>query len=81
VGGGVVEGLMERIEIDVKKLGGKPVIKGTRIPVALVVELVAYGLKPSEIIREYPELTLEDVKVALLYASRLTEKEVLLALE
>jgi len=72
---------MERIEIDVKKLGGKPVIKGTRIPVALVVELVAYGLKPSEIIREYPELTLEDVKAALLYASRLTEKEVLLALE
>ena len=72
---------MERIEIDVKKLGGKPVIKGTRIPVALVVELVAYGLKPSEIIREYPKLTLEDVKAALLYASRLTEKEVLLALE
>jgi len=77
----VVEDFMERIEIDVEKLGGKPVIKGTRIPVALVVELVAYGLKPSEIIREYPELTLEDVKAALLYASRLTEKEVLLALE
>ncbi len=72
---------MERIEIDVKKLGGKPVIKGTRIPVALIVELVAYGLEPSEIVREYPELTLEDVKAALLYASRLTEKEVLLALE
>ena len=48
---------MERIEINIGKLGGKPVIKGTRIPVALIVELVANGLKPSEIIREYPELT------------------------
>jgi len=77
----MAEDFMERIEINVRKLGGKPVIKGTRIPVALIVELVANGLKPSEIIKEYPELTLEDIKAALLYASKLTEKEVLLALE
>ncbi|HEW93586.1 MAG TPA: DUF433 domain-containing protein [Thermoprotei archaeon] len=72
---------MERIEINVRRLMGKPVIKGTRIPVSLIIELVANGLKPSEIIREYPELTLEDIKAALLYASRLVEREVLLALE
>lgn len=72
---------MERIEINVRRLMGKPVIKGTRIPVSLIIELVANGLKPSEIIREYPELTLEDIKASLLYASRLVEREVLLALE
>jgi len=75
------EEFMERIEINVRRLMGKPVIKGTRIPVSLIIELVANGLKPSEIIREYPELTLEDIKAALLYASRLVEREVLLALE
>jgi len=53
---------MKRIEIDVKKLSGKPVIKGTRIPVALIVELVAHRLKPSEIVREYPELILGMLK-------------------
>jgi len=75
------EEFMERIEINVRRLMGKPVIKGTRIPVSLIIELVANGLKPSEIIREYPELTLEDIKASLLYASRLVEREVLLALE
>jgi len=75
------EEFMERIEINIRRLMGKPVIKGTRIPVSLIIELVANGLKPSEIIREYPELTLEDIKAALLYASRLVEREVLLALE
>ena len=75
------EEFMERIEINVRRLMGKPVIKGTRIPVSLIIELVANGLKPSEIIREYPELTLEDIKAALLYASRLVERGVLLALE
>lgn len=76
-----VKDFMDRIEINVGKLGGKPVIKGTRIPVALIIELIAYGLKPSDIIKEYPELTYEDIKAALLYASKLTEKEILLALE
>jgi len=47
----------------------------------LIIELIAYGLKPSDIIKEYPELTYEDIKAALLYASKLTEKEILLALE
>ena len=72
---------MDRIEIDVDKLGGKPVIKGTRIPVALIIELLAGGLRPEEIVKEYPELSLEDIRAALLYAARLTQKEILLLLE
>ncbi len=77
----MVEPFLDRIEVDAEKLGGKPVIKGTRIPVALILELVASGMKPEEIVKEYPELSLEDIKAALLYAARLTEKEILLALE
>jgi len=77
----VAEDFLNRIEIDVDKLGGKPVIKGTRIPVALIIELIANGLEPDEIIKEYPELTIEDIKAALLYAARLAENEVVLTLE
>jgi len=73
--------LLNRIEMDVGKLAGKPVIKGTRIPVYLIVELIAAGMKPEEIIKEYPELTLEDVKAALSYAAKLAEMEVILTLE
>jgi uncharacterized protein (DUF433 family) len=77
----MAEPFLERIEVDVDKLGGKPVIKGTRIPVALILELVANGKRPEEIIKEYPELSPEDIKAALLYAARLAEKEIVLALE
>lgn len=77
----MAEDFLNRIEIDVDKLGGKPVIKGTRIPVALIIELIANGLEPDEIIKEYPELTIEDIKAALLYAARLAENEVVLTLE
>jgi len=77
----VARDFMDRIEIDVDKLGGKPVIKGTRIPVALIIELLAGGLRPEEIVKEYPELSLEDIRAALLYAARLTQKEILLLLE
>ena len=76
-----VEGLLDRIEVDPGKLGGKPVVRGTRIPVSLVVEFVASGMSADEIIREYPELTEEDVRAALLYAAKLVEKEVVLAIE
>jgi len=66
-----VEELLDRIEVDPGKLGGKPVIRGTRIPVSLIVQLVASGMSTDEIIREYPELTEEDIRAALLYAAKL----------
>ncbi|NHW00100.1 MAG: DUF433 domain-containing protein [Thaumarchaeota archaeon] len=77
----MAESFLDRIEVDAEKLGGKPVIKGTRIPVALILELLASGMEPEEIIREYPELSPEDIKAALFYAARLTEKEILFAPE
>ncbi len=66
---------MERIEIDPKILGGKPVTKGTRIPVYLIVELIAAGMSPNEIVKEYPELTEEDVKAAVEYAAKVLKGE------
>ena len=65
----------ERIVIDGKILGGKPVIKGTRIPVYLIVEMVANGLSIKDILKEYPELSEEDVKAALRYAASLLKRE------
>jgi len=61
--------------IDEKILGGKPVIKGTRIPVYIIVEMIANGLSIKDILKEYPELSEEDVKAALRYAASLLKRE------
>jgi len=66
---------MDRIEINPKKLGGKPVIRGTRIPVYLILEMLADGMSIEEILREYPELTEEDIREAIRYASQILSKE------
>jgi uncharacterized protein (DUF433 family) len=75
-----VEELLNRITVDSDVLVGKPVIKGTRVPVYLIVELVAHGMTAKEILKEYPRLKEEDVKAALLYASKLVESEVTVTL-
>ena len=70
-----MEEFMDRITIDNEVLGGKPVIKGTRIPVYLIIELLGNGLTEKEVLWEYPSLTVEDIKAALLYASKCIESE------
>jgi uncharacterized protein (DUF433 family) len=60
---------MDRITIDPEVMVGKPVIKGTRITVQLIVQLLANGSTETEILNDYPDLKKEDVKAALLYAS------------
>ncbi|QDA30467.1 DUF433 domain-containing protein [Thermococcus indicus] len=65
----------ERIEIDPKKMGGKPVIKGTRIPVYLILELLANGWSFEEILESYPQLTKEDILAAIRYASMILKEE------
>ena len=64
-----------RIVVDPEVLSGKPVIKGTRIPVYLIIELLANGLTEKEVLRQYPTLKKEDIKAALLYASKCVENE------
>ena len=71
-----MEEIADRIVIDPDVMVGKPVIKGTRIPVYLIVEFVANGMTEKEIIKEYPQLRKEDIKAALLYASKCLEREV-----
>ncbi len=68
---------MDRIEVRPGVLGGKPVIKGTRVPVYLIVELLAGGMSPKEIVKEYPELTEEDVRAAAEYAAKILRGEFL----
>jgi uncharacterized protein (DUF433 family) len=75
-----MEDIADRIVIDPDVMVGKPVIKGTRIPVYLIVEFVANGMTEKEILKEYPQLRKEDIKAALLYASKCLEREVTLTL-
>jgi uncharacterized protein (DUF433 family) len=70
-----MEEIADRIVIDPDVLVGKPVIKGTRIPVYLLVEFVANGLTEKEILKEYPQLIKEDIRAALLYASKCLQRE------
>ena len=65
-----MEKLLSRITTDPNILAGKPVIKDTRIPVYLIVELTANGLAEEQIIKEYPQLKPQDIKAALDYAHR-----------
>jgi uncharacterized protein (DUF433 family) len=75
-----MEEIADRIVIDPDVMVGKPVIKGTRVPVYLIVEFVANGMTEKMILKEYPQLRKEDIKAALLYASRCLEHEVTLSL-
>jgi uncharacterized protein (DUF433 family) len=70
-----VQQLTKRVEVNPKILGGKPVIKGTRIPVYLVLELLSAGYDFKRIIAAYPSLTEEDVRAAVLYAAKVMENE------
>lgn len=60
----------QHIEVNPAIMRGKPVIKGTRIPVYLVLNLLAHGYNPAKIIKAYPELTSVDIEACLKYASR-----------
>ncbi len=58
----------ERISADANVLVGKPVIKGTRIAVELVLDLLAAGYTPEQIRQQYDHLTVEDIHACLAYA-------------
>jgi len=69
------EKLLERIAVNPKIMGGKPTVKGTRITVEHLLKLLAQGLSPSEIIKEYPHLTKKDISAVLLYAAKVASEE------
>ena len=59
----------ERISVDHRIMGGVPCVRGTRIPVATVVGMVADGMQPDEIVAEFPQLTPDDVRDSLRFAA------------
>lgn len=65
--------LLERITVDPNVLVGKPVIKGTRLSVEYILNLLAHGATTAEIIKEYEGLSQEDVQACLLFAARSLE--------
>ena len=69
--------MLDRITIDPKVMQGKPCVRGMRITVGLVVNLVANGMTHGEILRNYPDLEEEDIGQCLQYAARLVEERVM----
>jgi len=69
------EKLLSRIIVDPKIMVGKPVIKGTRIPVEQILRLLGQGFTIEQILKDYPHLTRDDIRAALVYASKITSKE------
>ncbi len=67
------EQLLERITINPKVMVGKPVIRGTRLTVEYILNLLAHGATTEEIIQEYKGLTREDIWACLLFATKSLE--------
>jgi uncharacterized protein (DUF433 family) len=71
----------ERISIDPNIHHGKACIKGTRVPVSVIVGTVADGETPERVLKSWPQLTLEDVTAALWFASALAAEAVAIPAE
>jgi uncharacterized protein (DUF433 family) len=74
-----VASLFNRITVNPRQCGGRPCIRGMRIRVIDILELLAAGLSFEQIIEELPDLELDDIKAALLYAVRKLDHPVLAA--
>jgi len=70
----------ERIESKPEVCHGKPCIRGTRILISVVLDNLADGLSPEEIVADYPPLGLDDVRAAVAYAAALAREEELVPL-
>jgi len=66
------EPLLERIAVDQEIMDGLPIVKGTRIPVYIILELLEAGYSQSRILSEYPALKEHDIKAVLRFASLVT---------
>lgn len=67
--------MRKRIVLDPQVMVGKPIIRGTRIPVELIVRMVGQGISSEEILLDYPRLNMEDIQAALLYAASVVAGE------
>jgi len=67
----------ERITTDPQVCHGRACIRGTRVPVSVVLDNLAAGLSPDEIVRSFPSLSVEDVRAAMSYAAELANERIL----
>lgn len=72
---------MGRITTNREILGGKPIIKGTRISVEFILELLASGVTEEEILQDYPHLKRDDIRACLEYAAHSLKNEIFVELE
>jgi uncharacterized protein (DUF433 family) len=73
--------MFTRISSDPEILGGKPCIKGTRISVEFILELITSGATFADILENYPHLRVEDIEESLRYAARFIKNEVVIMVE
>lgn len=71
--------LMSRITVRPEQCGGRPCVRGMRIRVSDVLDLLANGLTPAQVIEELPDLEADDIKACLQFASRRLDHPVLVA--
>jgi uncharacterized protein (DUF433 family) len=69
--------LLDRISIDPNVCGGRPCIKGTRLWVTLLLDLLASGTTEAELLIEYPQLTHDDVLAAIAYGAETARERIL----
>jgi uncharacterized protein (DUF433 family) len=65
----MAEQLRQRITVNPRVMVGKPVVRGTRIPVELILRMLAQGIPEGEILQEYPQLKPNNIRTALVYAA------------
>lgn len=70
------EELLKRVTVKPDICSGKPCIRGTRIYIAIILDALAEGSTPEEIIDHYPSLTLDDIHAALAYAAELSRENI-----
>ncbi len=68
--------ILKRITVNPDICGGKPCIRDTRIYIAIILDGLAEGLTPEEVIDHYPQLSLEDIQAALAYAAELSQENI-----
>ena len=73
--------MIEQITANPNILGGKPIIRGTRISVEFILDLLASEVSEEEILEDYPHLTKEDIHACLRYAARSCKNEIYVELE
>ena len=69
--------LLKRISIDPRVCFGRPVIRGTRIWVSLIIDNLAEGVPEAELIAAYPQLKPEDIRAALAFAAEMTRERII----